>query len=79
MHEFYVNLAVKLRLFQLMMIQCKTMPLRDWDVEEFQQSNNGLILNFNFLLEQYHNDLVDVVNSLVNQRLLKVLKGLKWG
>jgi hypothetical protein len=55
------------------------MSLRNWDVEEFQQGNNGLILNFNFLLEQNHNDLVDVVNCLVDHRLLKVLERLKWG
>lgn len=79
LHEFYVNLAVKLRLFQLMMVQCKTMSFRNWNVKEFQQGDNGLILNFHFLLEQNHNYLVDVVNCLVNHRLLKVLKGLKWG
>ncbi len=54
------------------------MSLRNWDVEEFKECNNGLILDLNFLFEQNHYDLVDIVDRLVDHRLLEVLEWLKW-
>lgn len=36
------------------------------DVEKFKQRYHCLIFNFNFLLEQDHDDLIDVVDCLID-------------
>jgi len=69
LHQPDINCKQKVGFLKLRPVQLHAVALRNRYIEVFEQVDDGLLLKFQFLFEQAHHDLVDLVNGDVDDVL----------